>query len=542
MSDKIVAQIEIDYHWWGSFQPEEDQPAKVVSADGRGFTSDSDLNMKDELDRQVRQEIEDLITTGCMSADSEDPAYGGPWDFVGYLDGDLGTFNLNWSFHLPLNANAVTFSAEEKTYNKPPWIKTGRRTRAMRSAKKQKNMELREKRRAEFASYDNTVELDHDSAEIFWAGKWSGSVNVPGSDGNNYYANFDLTLDKGAEEGNTPVQEPMEFGEMANWRPMDGTPGLKRQRAEGLEEYGRFVDANGKTIMIVSTETVNEDNEEAAIEEFRRLSKGRYPGMSFVRKSAETFNAYSDPISDRQIYKIKKLGGKVDSTMNRSQASDYIKDLMGVASGTWKAEYISDLSNGIVQFEDGYGFSSASAPPNDIHFGAENQVFALTYWIDEGVNIDDITDVSEALELYLSLSDDIAEMEDLELQKHPRYELAKKLQSDLSYRMDELQTAVPDITTDIEMDAEYDAWRSAFADGASATMLHKYDRNWMSKVNNPRSTYIKSYWKDSEPEFMEELRSAEGDYLDRMSFRASYAKPLAVVAGLAAALLAYRKL
>jgi len=146
------------------------------------------------------------------------------------------------------------------------------------------------------------------------------------------------------------------------------------------------------------------------------------------------------------------------------------------------------------------------------------------------------------LELYLSLSDDIAEMEDLELQKHPRYELAKKLQSDLSYRMDELQTAVPDITTDIEMDAEYDAWRSAFADGASATMIHKYDRNWMNKVNNPRSTYIKSYWNDAEPEFMEELRSAEGDYLDRMSFRASYAKPLAVVAGLAAALLAYRKL
>ena len=441
MSDKIVAQIEIDYHWWGSFQPEEDQPAKVVSADGRGFTSDSDLNMKDELDRQVRQEIEDLITTGCMSADSEDPAYGGPWDFVGYLDGDLGTFYLNWSFHLPLNANAVTFSAEEKTYNKPPWIKTGRRTRAMRSAKKQKNMELREKRRS--------------------------------------------------EEGNTPVQEPMEFGEMANWRPMDGTPGLKRQRAEN-------------------------------------------------------FNAYSDPISDRQVYKIKKLGGKVDSTMNRSQASDYIKDLMGVASGTWKAEYISDLSNGIVQFEDGYGFSSASAPPNDIHFGAENQVFALTYWIDEGVNIDDISDVSEALELYLSLSDDIAEMEDLELQKHPRYELVKKLQSDLSYRMDELQTAVPDITTDIEMDAEYDAWRSAFADGASATMLHKYDRNWMSKVNNPRSTYIKSYWNDSEPEFMEELRSAEGltPNQERLAntFQWLEDNGLALGAAILTSLYAYRKL
>ena len=451
--------------------------------------------------------------------------------------------------------------SEKRTYRKPPWVKTGYKTRAMRSAKKQRSIEMREKRRAESPTFtpaegykcdvckktiDEGVNLQ--DIDVHWYitdGSFNGDYDMKNHLGgyNDFYC-YTCAENQGfmSEEGSTPVQDPMEFGEMANWRPMDGTPGLKRQRAEGLEEYGRFVDANGNTLMIVSTETVNEDNEKAAIEEFRRLSKGRYPGMSFVRKSAETFNAYSDPISDRQVYKIKELGGKVDSTMNRSQASDYIKDLMGVPSGTWKAEYISDLSNGIVQFEDGSGFSSASAPPNDIHFGAENQVFALTYWIDEGVNIDDINDVSEALELYLSLSDDIAEMEDLELQKHPRYELAKRLQSDLSYRLDELQTTLPDITTDIEMDAEYDAWRSAFADGASATMLHKYDRNWMSKVNNPRSTYIKSYWNDAEPEFMEELRSAEGDYLDRMSFRSSYAKPLAVVAGLAAALLAYRKL
>lgn len=400
--------------------------------------------------------------------------------------------------------------SEKRTYRKPPWVKTGYKTRAMRSAKKQRSIEMREKRRAESPTFtpaegykcdvckktiDEGVNLQ--DIDVHWYitdGSFNGDYDMKNHLGgyNDFYC-YTCAENEGfmSEEGSTPVQDPMEFGEMANWRPMDGTPGLKRQRAEGLEEYGRFVDANGNTLMIVSTETVNEDNEEAAIEEFRRLSKGRYPGMSFVRKSAE---------------------------------------------------YISDLSNGIVQFEDGSGFSSASAPPNDIHFGAENQVFALTYWIDEGVNIDDINDVSEALELYLSLSDDIAEMEDLELQKHPRYELAKRLQSDLSYRLDELQTTLPDITTDIEMDAEYDAWRSAFADGASATMLHKYDRNWMSKVNNPRSTYIKSYWNDAEPEFMEELRSAEGDYLDRMSFRSSYAKPLAVVAGLAAALLAYRKL
>jgi hypothetical protein len=53
---------------------------------------------------------------------------------------------------------------------------------------------------------------------------------------------------------------------------------------------------------------------------------------------AENFNAYSDPISERQVWKIDQLGGKVSQNMNRSQASDYIKDLMGKPSGTWKKE------------------------------------------------------------------------------------------------------------------------------------------------------------------------------------------------------------
>jgi len=56
--------------------------------------------------------------------------------------------------------------------------------------------------------------------------------------------------------------------------------------------------------------------------------------------NAEEFNAYDDPISDRQKYKIKKLGGQVKGGMNRSKASDYIKDLQGRESGTWRAEGI----------------------------------------------------------------------------------------------------------------------------------------------------------------------------------------------------------
>jgi len=37
------------------------------------------------------------------------------------------------------------------------------------------------------------------------------------------------------EEGNAPIQDPMEFGEMANWTPLDGSEGLKRKRTETFE-------------------------------------------------------------------------------------------------------------------------------------------------------------------------------------------------------------------------------------------------------------------------------------------------------------------
>lgn len=151
---------------------------------------------------------------------------------------------------------------------------------------------------------------------------------------------------------------------------------------------------------------------------------------------------------------------------------------------------------------------------------AEDQVFALTYSLNNDVIIDDITDMNEALQLYLELSVDITEMEELGLQKHPRYPIAKKLLSDLSYRLDELQTEMPDITPEFEFDAEYEAWRSAFSDGASTTLLHRYDRNWMNKVNNPNSRHMREYWNEAKPEFIEELRSAESlsDFMDDRSF------------------------
>ena len=48
----------------------------------------------------------------------------------------------------------------DKTYNKPPWIKTGRRTRAMRSAKKQKK-EAEEHGTAREASFRGRMTKQH---------------------------------------------------------------------------------------------------------------------------------------------------------------------------------------------------------------------------------------------------------------------------------------------------------------------------------------------------------------------------------------------
>ena len=53
---------------------------------------------------------------------------------------------------------------------------------------------------------------------------------------------------KATEEGNAPIQDPMEFGEMANWTPLDGSEGLKRKRAETFEaDFDYYYSVSDKT-------------------------------------------------------------------------------------------------------------------------------------------------------------------------------------------------------------------------------------------------------------------------------------------------------
>jgi len=74
---------------------------------------------------------------------------------------------------------------------------------------------------------------------------------------------------------------------------------------------------------------------------------------------AENFAAYEDAISDRQVYRIQKLGGKVKKDMTRSEASDYIKDLMGRESGTWEAEQVAPF--GVVGRGNDFGQNLAES-------------------------------------------------------------------------------------------------------------------------------------------------------------------------------------
>ncbi len=83
------------------------------------------------------------------------------------------------------------------------------------------------------------------------------------------------------------------------------------------------------------------DSMDATRKARRDESKGMEKSMgnraySRVQTMDAEFNAYDDDITERQEYLIEKLEGRVDKTMNRSQASDYIKRLKGKKSGTWK--------------------------------------------------------------------------------------------------------------------------------------------------------------------------------------------------------------
>ena len=637
------------------------------------FPSQPSKTMPGSLKLMVQELVESLKTPGFIIRCSGlggalEPKKGSTNEYnVILLNGDVKC-PKKLANHVPTKYHAEDDSifhaqmgpwcGNAEDYQKPPWIKgPGRKTRAMRSAKKEKNVELREKRSAEqmtqmgdsfFPVIPNTGGGDSALGSGRGVPQWYGAEQYPivnpmvyeqvggkdalgvglpvisnswgeGSAGGSgqgvpqtYGAEsaFDKLANKVAQgyiKKGKSKEEALEIGRKTAYKigaKKYGKAGMKRKSMEGrmrrknAEETMNFEFSNlpglpvvpndfGESSALMSGNSVPQwygGEDELSAEEFAAASSAR-PNLSreksnvlnamrgnydqsfswstcnwgpyFNRFSGEGSNKfYSVWVWERSPGVYTAMGAygglgqnprlfNVGQTRDLQQAVNMAKKKLQSKQKkgyqSYSAEYVESLSNAIVQFEDGAGFSSASAPPNDIYFSeegsapvqdpmelgemanwtpmdgseglkrkrAESQVFALTYYLQNDVNMEDITDVTQALELYLSLSEDIAEMDADGLQKHPRYEVANRMLSDLSYRLDELQTQLPEIDVDIEMDAEYDAWRSAFTDGAAATQIHKYDRNWMQKVMNPRSRQIKSMWNDAQPDFSEELKSAE---------------------------------
>ena len=107
-----------------------------------------------------------------------------------------------------------------------------------------------------------------------------------------------------------------------------------------------------------------------------------YSGQQNIQARAEeTFQAYDDAISDRQKYKIQELGGKVDSSMNRSEASDYIKELQGSESGTWREAETFKATRGIDTFAEPFESGEEGEKSNLLIAAGIAGLFALGAWL-----------------------------------------------------------------------------------------------------------------------------------------------------------------
>jgi hypothetical protein len=99
----------------------------------------------------------------------------------------------------------------------------------------------------------------------------------------------------------------------------------------------------------------------------------------------KTYEAYDDKISERQEYLIGKLGGKSNSDMTRSQASDLIKKLQGKRSGTWRAEEPVIEEPDFIPDGDGRALGQQTSSINLSPLHAESKVLSKTNLVIAGV-------------------------------------------------------------------------------------------------------------------------------------------------------------
>ena len=104
----------------------------------------------------------------------------------------------------------------------------------------------------------------------------------------------------------------------------------------GAESFGAELESGEAALRIVVSEgqlSVYHDASNHLLMR-RPIYAGEWDKIMASLNAAESFGAefagYEDPISERQRYRIRKLGGRIDKAMTRSDASKYIKSLMAM--------------------------------------------------------------------------------------------------------------------------------------------------------------------------------------------------------------------
>ena len=258
-----------------------------------------------------------------------------------------------------------------------------------------------------------------------------------------------------SEEGSAPIQDPMEFGEMANWTPLDGSEGLKRKRAESGDISGERMTFG--TIVYEgqyeSPKSLDGDQiaeiEDRVEREIRSTGDGEGSlsfDIQFVDDQDEEFEVTGD-VSWHHEY----------SDFNTAETGTYASE---------SDAYIYAYNDG---HRDGRDMSSKityqpSASDKEIttfkkifkqaeHFAADSP-FNTLLEIREDIIIDDEQDFDRLLSIYMSLETDIATMyQTMDNPKHPLLEEMIRYRNQIATRLDELQDEIA-IQDTIEMDAE----------------------------------------------------------------------------------------
>ena len=227
----------------------------------------------------------------------------------------------------------------------------------------------------------------------------------------------------------------------------------------------------------------------------------------YAEGDSQSFNAYDEPITDRQGYKIKKLGGKIDKSMNRSDASDYIKELQGRKSGTWMAEGDEPEPH----FNDGVtGQDGPETEPSNSHFSAQgyddkmDESMGMRNRGPHSQSMKDRRDEASAMDTGHSMMgrkyDDVSTMdaqgyddkmdESMGMRNRGRHSQTMKDRRDEASAMDKdysmMGRKYDDVST---MDAEHNHWHNK-SDGQFYGKWSKHKKNGQFATHNSEYTQL----------------------------------------------------